>query len=102
MQWYYINHGNTLGPFTIEEMKALVHDGKVVSGTPVWNNRMTKWQTWASTRLSDETAVDNRSPGKTAHCTECGKEFLQENMVHFENAWICTQCKPAFFQKLKE
>jgi len=68
MLWYYVDKGSRLEPFTDEEMKALVHEGKVSSGTPVWHDGMTKWQTWKSVRRGNENepAIDSRSIGKNS------------------------------------
>lgn len=106
MLWYYMDNGNRQGPLDDGEIKALVRDGKIVSNTPVWHEGMSRWKTWESIRTSAAKASNSNTvhqhDAKTASCTECGREFLQENMVHFEDAWICARCKPVFFQKLKE
>ena len=106
MLWYYVDKGNKQGPFNDEDMKGLVRDGKIMPNTPVWRSGMSGWKTWESAKraTANEPAINkvHSLNAKTAFCTECGKEFLQDNMVHFENAWICGHCKPLFFQKLKE
>ncbi len=35
-------------------------------------------------------------------CAQCGKSFSSNDMVKFENSWVCQFCKPIFLQKLKE
>lgn len=33
---------------------------------------------------------------------QCGKIVLQENAIAYGGNWICANCKPVYFQKLKE
>ena len=35
-------------------------------------------------------------------CRECGRQFPLDQMVEYEGATICAECKPAFFQRLQE
>ncbi len=35
-------------------------------------------------------------------CDQCGKIFPEEEMITYEEVWVCEGCKPAFFQKLRE
>jgi uncharacterized RDD family membrane protein YckC len=35
-------------------------------------------------------------------CCECGTQVEQEEMFHYENSWVCANCKPVFLQKIKE
>lgn len=37
-----------------------------------------------------------------ARCAECQRPFQKEELLRFENTFVCAQCKPAFFQKLRE
>ncbi len=43
------------------------------------------------------------SPEVIRHtCDQCGKNFPEEEMITYEEVWVCENCKPAFFQKLRE
>jgi uncharacterized RDD family membrane protein YckC len=35
-------------------------------------------------------------------CAQCGGTFQEEEMITYEDSWICADCKPRFFQKLRE
>jgi uncharacterized RDD family membrane protein YckC len=37
-----------------------------------------------------------------SNCHECGQVFKQDEMIKFDNNWVCAGCKPIFMQKLKE
>lgn len=41
-------------------------------------------------------------PAVRSKCSECGREFPDDELIEYEGARICAQCKPAFVQKLKE
>ena len=38
----------------------------------------------------------------TAACVHCGKFAFTDEMIRYGASWVCAECKPAFFQKLKE
>jgi uncharacterized membrane protein len=38
----------------------------------------------------------------TGTCRECGRQFPLDQMIEYEGATICAECKPAFFQRLQE
>lgn len=35
-------------------------------------------------------------------CTECGREFPESDVIRFDDAAVCAECKPLFFQRLRE
>lgn len=37
-----------------------------------------------------------------AFCSECGRRFPADEMLSYGDALICAECKPVFFQKIKE
>ena len=40
--------------------------------------------------------------GNTAPCVECGQVFSTDDLLRYENSWVCAKCKPIFFQRVKE
>ena len=34
--------------------------------------------------------------------SECGRTFAEEDMILFQESWVCAGCKPLFIQKIKE
>lgn len=49
--WYYAENGEQRGPFTEDEMTALVRDGALASETLVWNPGLTEWTALRGTSL---------------------------------------------------
>jgi uncharacterized RDD family membrane protein YckC len=42
------------------------------------------------------------SAATAARCAECGRTFSTDNMIRYQNLFICQACKPVFMQKLAE
>ncbi len=100
MDWYYVDSGNRAGPVDETELDRLVRDGVITASTLVWHAGMADWQPYEKTRAAAPT-----SPGiGTAEtvCCECGRTFSQDDMIRYQDSWVCAECKPIFFQKLKE
>jgi uncharacterized RDD family membrane protein YckC len=38
----------------------------------------------------------------TICCSECGREFNEDEVIKFGDSMVCADCKPLFFQKLRE
>jgi uncharacterized RDD family membrane protein YckC len=51
---------------------------------------------------SNLSALARPEPVSTHACSQCGKTFAEETMITYEEVWVCADCKPAFFQKLRE
>ena len=99
MEWYYAEAGAQHGPVSNEALAELVRAGKVLPTTLVWRAGMTEWQPYASVPPSTDPAA---ATGETARCVECGQFFSINNLLHYENSWVCARCKPIFFQRVKE
>ncbi|GAB4487743.1 MAG: hypothetical protein OHK006_17260 [Thermodesulfovibrionales bacterium] len=46
--------------------------------------------------------VQAEPAGERAYCAECGRNFGIDDLIRYENLLICADCKPRFFQKIKE
>jgi len=46
MDWYYKDGDKKIGPVTNDDMRELVQNGTVTSGTMVWNEISAKWQSY--------------------------------------------------------
>ena len=106
MQWYYSNGGRQIGPISDEALQNLVNRGKIEAGTLVWNSTMTDWQAYGKVvgRVSGampEAAGVAGTQGEST-CSECRKTFSRDDMIRYEDSWVCANCKPLFVQKLKE
>ncbi len=47
------------------------------------------------------TDEDSR-PAKTAVCSQCGQSHAQDDMIFYNDLWVCAACKSTFIQKIKE
>lgn len=106
VKWYYVEAGNRVGPISEKEMRGLVKTGKVTSETMVWRKELPDWQKFGTLASNLQEPVLSDSSLKTTIretvCSECGRPFSQEEMIRYEDSWICPDCKPVFLQKLKE
>ncbi len=106
MEWFYEGSKGQAGPIGEEKFHSLVQDGKITARTLVWNSTMADWQKYGrvvgdtSTGLPEPVGIPGRGGG--LFCSECRREFAQDEMLRFENLWVCAECKPVFVQKLKE
>jgi hypothetical protein len=99
MEWYYADGDQRRGPMSEEELQKLAGSGKVLPHTLVWRQGMANWQPYASVQIA---AAPVAGPAEAGRCAECGRTFSTNDMVHYENSWVCAACKPIFLQRLKE
>ncbi len=113
MDWYYAVNQEKQGPFDDQTFHSLVADGTVTKNTYVWNKTMTDWTKYGAvienetpqpvSEPESETALVTEQDNTTLqNCSECGKAFDQEEMVPFNDSWVCAACKPVFLQKIRE
>jgi uncharacterized RDD family membrane protein YckC len=98
VDWYYENDGVQVGPLTDDEFRRTVLGGKVTSSTRVWNETLRGWTLYGDLQ-GGSTGAEGRL---AAICSQCGRQFHEDDMLRYQNAWICGECKPVFFQRLKE
>lgn len=109
MQWYYSASGQQQGPVSPAELEGLVRSGAVTPETLVWREGMPDWVAYG-TIAAPLAPLTNVPPlpvmagatGEQARCAECGLSFSKDNMVMYQNAYVCAACKPLFFQKVRE
>jgi uncharacterized RDD family membrane protein YckC len=111
MSWYYSENNQRIGPVDDTAFRALVAEGKISADTLVWREGMPNWVPYAQSEQSASapSAVATAGTGMvppgsvgSAPCVECGRTFPVDEMVSYEGRYICPQCKPIFFQKVKE
>lgn len=115
MNWYYASQGRRVGPVDDTEFEALVETGAITQDTLVWNETLSQWTPYGALEQStppqtpqpkqrqeprERSAVNFEQ--KKATCNECGKQFPQDDMIRYQDVWVCANCKPIFVQKLKE
>lgn len=105
MKWYYKDGEQQVGPLGDDEFQNLVNIGTIHGDTFIRNNTMTKWMRYG---YVSSITPDVMAKPEDVHdafelsCSQCGKRFLKEDMIRYENVWVCASCKPVFIQKIKE
>jgi len=106
MSWYYAEGNQKVGPIEKTELYELVKSKKINSKTRVWRPGMSNWEELGRVagRRADKTPQARQAIGSAdqAQCSECGQAFAIDDMIRFEDAWVCATCKPVFVQKIKE
>lgn len=111
MSWYYAENNERRGPIEDSAFQALVTRGEIKSDTLVWRDGMTEWVAYSqASTMANSGPVATASPlavsgsgnSSAAACSQCGRLFPADDMVSYEGRYVCAECKPLFFQKLKE
>lgn len=104
MQWYYATASREqVGPLSEAEFQLALDKGTIDSDTLVWNPNLKTWKKYSDVNgsaVSQSARAQRRQD--TSTCCECGRTFPLDDMIRYENAWVCASCKPKFFQKIKE
>lgn len=113
MIWYYAQERERIGPVDDAEFEALIETGVITSETLVWNETLPNWVRYSqlghqrsapgpSSQRTSSQKTSAQISWDTVRCHECGRSFKQDDMIQYQNIWICARCKPIFVQKLKE
>jgi uncharacterized RDD family membrane protein YckC len=111
MSWYYAENNERRGPLEDTAFRSLVAAGTIKPETLVWREGMAEWQPYSqvstlASAASPVAASPATSSGSVntgaAACSQCGRLFPADDMVSYEGQYICAECKPLFFQKIKE
>lgn len=65
-QWHYTDQGGQKGPFSVEQMAALVRAGTVRGDTMVWSAGMAGWVPLSASPLAGQLGVPPAPPGAAA------------------------------------
>src|SRR5438046_1163479 len=95
--YYYMENGLQLGPFAHEEFDWLVKSGKIEPQTMVWHEGLKDWQPYSAFQTQPPLPT-----GPVVACSQCGRDFTQSDTIRFQDQWVCADCKPLFFQRIKE
>ena len=99
MNWYYAEAGEQRGPITDAELSDLAKAGAIRDGTLVWREGMASWQPYG--QVKGPTGAPPPRVGEVV-CWQCGKMFLQDEVIPIGEGWVCAACKPIYVQRLKE
>ncbi|NQU40666.1 MAG: RDD family protein [Lentisphaerae bacterium] len=106
MKWFYAAEGESSAPLTEADFQAKIEDGTITADTLVWHEGMAEWEAYASAmaRPAAEDAnerVEEESDGLQP-CCECGTSSPVDDLIRYENSYVCANCKTLFFQRLEE
>ncbi len=103
MKWHYAEEGRTEGPVTDEQIKQLKLDGRLTADSLVWCDGMVDWKPYGQVFNATESSSDGMTEqGQLVSCTVCGKGFQKNEVISFDDRFVCSACKPVFVQRLKE
>ena len=112
MSWYYAENNERRGPIEDADFQSLVSAGTIVPETLVWREGFAEWlpysQASSAVSIPAPTALSSPATGLSSQdtnaqaCSQCGRLFPADEMVSYEGRSICAECKPLFFQKIKE
>jgi hypothetical protein len=99
MEWFYKKDGQQIGPIGPVQFQELVILGIINSSTPVWKEGMEDWQPYGQLQVAASSLF---GAGMLAACPLCGRRFPKNDMFQHEKVWVCTDCKPAYLEKLEK
>ena len=99
MDWYYAKDDQQIGPIDQAQFDALVGEGAIGLSTLVWHQDMAAWQPYSEVATQASSAL---AAAGTASCAECGRSFPVDEMVSYSGSYVCAECKPIFFQRVRE
>ncbi|MBA3030919.1 MAG: RDD family protein [Desulfobacteraceae bacterium] len=128
MTWFCKDEEGEKGPFTKDELQNLVYEKTINAQTLIRNENENDWRPlkeFAHTNtkpddpeqsvesgeqfeLNEQTSInkpiDNRETETDALrvCSQCRRSFPEDQVVTFDDQIICSDCKPAFVQRVKE
>ncbi len=99
MDWYYAKDEQQIGPIDQAQFDALVTEGAIDLSTLVWHQDMADWQPYGEVATQ---ATQAPVAAGTSSCAECGRSFPVDEMVSYSGSYVCAECKPIFFQRVRE
>lgn len=111
MEWYYAEGETQMGPVDDAMLASLVMQGRIAAETLVWNATMTNWQSYGEVVSGAATSAAGAMGGSGstatgvvggAYCAQCGRPGSPDEMVRYGDAYVCAECKPLFFQRIRE
>ncbi len=108
MNLYYAEGDRQVGPVGKTELQSLIREKKLNAKTLVWQPGMESWQELGVlVRSRKEKGKSGQAASAAVAvqqtlCSECGVAFAEDEMIRFQQSWVCAGCKPLFVQKIKE
>ena len=107
MDWYYASNGQQSGPVSETQLDDLAQRGTIAPTTLVWRQGLANWQPYEVARPRT-TAPSSHGPPllppvlDQQSCVECQRKFSTNDLLRYESVYVCAECKPTFFQKVRE
>jgi uncharacterized RDD family membrane protein YckC len=108
MSWYYAENNERRGPIEDAAFQSLVAAGTIKSDTLVWREGFANWLPYSSAASTGSAAssspvgIAGTASSSAVACSQCGHTFPADETITYEGRHVCVQCKPLFFQKVKE
>jgi uncharacterized RDD family membrane protein YckC len=108
MEWYYAEGGNRFGPIAEDVFEQMIKDGRITAVTLVWHEGMPQWRPYWTIAPGQNPAAAQPGTAQAgtaavqSPCSQCHRYFSTDDMIRYQNAWVCAECKPTFFQRLQE
>src|ERR1044072_4508469 len=103
MDWYYASNGQRSGPLPEVQLDQLAQAGTIAPTTLVWREGMTNWQPYNVARPGSLAPSPPPIPmPDQQRGAEWQRVFRTNDLLRYENSYVCGESKPTFFQKLRE
>lgn len=118
MEWYYAENNQQRGPVDDAQFNLFVQQGIIRPDTLVWNATMSDWLPLSQVRpTAPAVPFGGTQPASNpfgtpdfgaaggdarASCSQCGSSYPLRDMIQYGTLHICADCKPAFFQRMRE
>ncbi len=99
MIWHYAEENEQKGPVDDREFRRLVDIGTIRANTLVWHEGLENWTPWRQVADQEMPVPADEGPGV---CVECGQAFPADQLIAYGPSRVCANCKPVFFQKVRE
>ncbi|MCF6176040.1 MAG: RDD family protein [Victivallaceae bacterium] len=100
--WYYSIDEKNHGPLSFIDMKRLVADHIIQADTLVWNEQLADWlpaqDTEIASLLNGGGMIDVAG---RHHCSVCGKNFVQNELIDMNGSLTCAGCKPQMLRMMQ-
>ncbi len=113
MKWYYAERKKPIGPIDEEQFQSLIDNGTIKPDTLIWRSGMKEWKPLSEVNIAEigaseeTTEYEKHEEIKTVEeveaeyepvdnlmvCSQCGKEFDRQEMILYQDHWICPLCK---------
>ena len=114
-KWFYLDRDKEIGPVAEEVILHRISAGQMQPASMIWRPGLSRWTSYEDVHAADLADAVRPGPraatsriGKrpaddplgTARCHVCLKTLSREQMMYYQDRWICEGCRPDFFRNL--